>query len=100
MLGVIIISRNVRIEEIAAAEFAGKARFSVALTQAKGRFADLPYVPRGGDTIEVPCLTVDSYVSSTGIVPDPRPVIYGCRTRGGKCTPWRAPIVVDKKTAA
>lgn len=61
---------NVQIEEIAAAEFDGQAYFSVSLTQAQGRFADLPYVPSDGDMIDVRCRTVDSYVVSTGIVPD------------------------------
>ena len=43
---------NVQVEEVAAAEFDGEATFSVALTPGQGRFADLPYIPDGGDVIE------------------------------------------------
>jgi len=57
-------------EQRAVGDFDGTAKFCFALTHLQGRFADLPYVPKDAEPTDVPCCTVDSYVASTGSIPD------------------------------
>jgi FkbM family methyltransferase len=64
------LSDGLKIEQIAVGDFDGTAEFCFALTHLQGRFSDLPYVPHGAESTPVPCRTIDSYVISTGLVPD------------------------------
>jgi FkbM family methyltransferase len=61
---------RVIIEQCAVGDFDGTAEFCFALTHQQGRFSDLPYVPKGAQTIPVPCRKIDSYVASTELIPD------------------------------
>ena len=64
------LTGRVKIEQSAVGDFDGTAQFCFALTHLQGRFSDLPYVPEGAESTPVPCHRVDSYVASTGLVPE------------------------------
>jgi FkbM family methyltransferase len=59
---------HVCVEEYAMSDFDGHANFSLSLTDAQGRFEDLPYVEPGA-SIRVPCKRLDTYVSERGCFP-------------------------------
>ena len=59
---------HVRVEEYAISDFDGQANFSLSLTDAQGRFEDLPYVEPGA-SIRVPCKRLDTYVSERSCFP-------------------------------
>lgn len=64
------LAERVKIEQSAVGDFDGTAEFCFALTHLQGRFSDLPYVPQGAESTPVPCCRIDTYVTSTGVVPD------------------------------
>jgi FkbM family methyltransferase len=45
----------IAVEPLAAADFDGKASFSLAQTEMQGRFSDLPYIPKDAATVFVTC---------------------------------------------
>jgi FkbM family methyltransferase len=59
---------HVCVEEYAMSDFDGRANFSLSLTDAQGRFEDLPYAEPGA-SIRVPCKRLDTYVSERGCSP-------------------------------
>ncbi len=63
------IENTVKVEEYAANDVDGSAKFSLALSGSQGRFSDLPYV-KPGNVIEVPCISIDTYVTKSGVIPD------------------------------
>jgi FkbM family methyltransferase len=60
----------ITVEQLAAADFDGKASFSLARTEMQGRFSDLPYIPKDAATVSVTCNMVDSFTHRTGLIPD------------------------------
>jgi FkbM family methyltransferase len=64
------LTERLKIEQSAVGDFDGTAQFCFALTHLQGRFSDLPYVPKDAESTPVPCRTIDSYVTSTGLVPE------------------------------
>lgn len=64
------LAERVKIEQSAVGDFDGTAEFCFALTHLQGRFSDLPYVPQGAESTPVPCCKIDTYVTSTQVVPD------------------------------
>jgi FkbM family methyltransferase len=64
------LAERLKIEQSAVGDFDGTAEFCFALTHLQGRFSDLPYVPQGAESTPVPCCKIDTYVTSTEVVPD------------------------------
>jgi len=64
------LGARVILEQKAVGDFDGTANFCFALTHLQGRFSDLPYVPQKAESTPVPCCTLDSYVATSGLVPD------------------------------
>ncbi len=64
------LADHLKVEQSAVGDFDGTAEFCFALTHLQGRFSDLPYVPQGAESTQVPCRTIDSYVVAAKLVPD------------------------------
>jgi FkbM family methyltransferase len=60
---------HVTVETFAVSDYDGSAEFSNALSDTQGRFVDLPHLPAGAKSVSVPCCTVDTYLSKTGLKP-------------------------------
>lgn len=60
---------NVMIEPFAVGDVNGEVSFSFSLSDTQRRFIDLPYVPKESDAAQVPCLTIDSYIRTKGLIP-------------------------------
>lgn len=63
------VEHFVQVEEFALSDFDGKAEFSLSLNEGRGRFEDLPDV-KPGHAIQVPCKSLDTYISEKGSSPD------------------------------
>ena len=60
---------QVTVETSAVSDYDGTAQFSNALSDTQGRFADLPHLPAHAKSVSVPCCTIDTYLSRTGLKP-------------------------------
>lgn len=57
----------VTVETAAVSDHDGVAQFSNALSDTQGRFVDLPHLPADAKSVSVPCCTIDTYLSKTGL---------------------------------
>jgi FkbM family methyltransferase len=60
---------QVTVETCAVSDYDGTAQFSNALSDTQGRFVDLPHLPADAKSVSVPCCTIDTYLSRTGLKP-------------------------------